>query len=73
MHAQVGIGVPTPHASAQSDISATEKGLLLPRPSTTQRMAIANPAAGLMVFDSTEKTIYMFDGHQWPGFAALTN
>ena len=73
IHAQVGIGVSTPNASAQLDVSATNKGVLLPRLSTIQRMAIANPAAGLMVFDSTEKTIYMFDGHQWLGFAGLTN
>ena len=43
--AQVGFGIPTPNASAQVDISATDKGLLIPRislTSTTQQLSTAN-------------------------------
>ena len=55
----VGIGTPTPDASAALDITATGKGLLVPRLSQAQRLAIASPATGLLV--------YQTDGAQ-PGF-----
>ena len=63
----------SPNTSAMLDVKSTNKGLLIPRMSTTQRSSIINPASGLLVYDSTEKTIYMFDGVQWLGFAGLTN
>lgn len=50
IQAQVGIGTNTPDASAQLDISSTNKGLLLPRLTMAQMTAIANPVAGLLVF-----------------------
>jgi hypothetical protein len=45
-----GIGTTSPHSSAILDINSNNKGVLFPRVSTTQRMAITNPAMGLMVF-----------------------
>src|SRR6185436_13419104 len=48
----VGIGTTTPDVSAALDITATNKGLLIPRMNTTSINAIVNPAKGLMVFDS---------------------
>ena len=45
--AQVGIGTETPEASSALDVSSTNKGFLAPRMSTTQRVAIQNPAQGL--------------------------
>jgi hypothetical protein len=47
---QIGIGTPTPNASAELDITSTTKGLLIPRMTQAQRLAILSPAAGLMVF-----------------------
>jgi hypothetical protein len=61
-----------PAPSAMLDVTSTNKGMLVPRMTTAQREAIANPAAGLLVYDATEKTLYMFDGHQWLGFTAQT-
>ncbi len=52
-NAQMGIGTTNPDASAQLDISATDKGLLLPRLTTSQISAITNPAAGLLVYNSS--------------------
>jgi hypothetical protein len=47
-------GTPTQSsASAFVDIKSTTKGFLPPRMTTTQKNAIATPAAGLMVFDTT--------------------
>ena len=54
-NAQVGIGTATPNASAQLDISSTSKGLLLPRLTTAQINAIANPEPGLLVFNTDTK------------------
>lgn len=63
--AQVGIGTSVPHASSALDISSTSKGLLLPRMTTVQRNAIATPATGLIVFDTTLNGFYGYDGTTW--------
>ena len=42
-----------PVASAALDIVSTTKGFLPPRMTTTQKNAIASPAAGLVVYDTT--------------------
>jgi hypothetical protein len=42
-----------PDASAQVDVASTTKGFLPPRMTTTQKNAIATPAAGLVVYDTT--------------------
>jgi uncharacterized protein (TIGR02145 family) len=49
-NAQVGIGTPTPNASAQLDVSSTTKGFLPPRMTQAQRNAIASPVAGLTIW-----------------------
>jgi len=43
----------SPDASAQLDVASTTKGFLPPRMTTTQKNAIASPAAGLVVYDTT--------------------
>jgi hypothetical protein len=48
----VGIGTTTPDASAALDITATNKGLLIPRMDINSINAIINPARGLLVYDS---------------------
>ncbi|HYF30776.1 MAG TPA: tail fiber domain-containing protein [Chitinophagaceae bacterium] len=48
----IGIGTATPDASAALDITNTSKGLLIPRMSTAAINIIANPAKGLLVYDS---------------------
>jgi hypothetical protein len=70
----IGIGTNQPHPSALLDIQSTNKGLLIPRVTSTQRNNIATPAAGLLVFDTDKRTIYMFDGVQWLplGFSGTT-
>jgi FG-GAP repeat len=61
----VGIGTTTPHASAQIDVSSTNKGVLLPRITTAQRKAITSPEQGLMVFDTDKRTIMIYEGTRW--------
>ena len=54
-----------PDASAMLDISSTDKGILVPRMDSTGRKAIASPADGLMVYDSTTLTYWYYDDSQW--------
>ncbi len=61
----IGIGTNTPHASSILDINSTTAGFTIPRMLKTQREAISNPQTGLMVFDLTYKTIFVYDGLNW--------
>ena len=49
----VMIGTTTDVASALLNITSTTKGFLPPRMTTTQKNAIASPASGLVVYDTT--------------------
>lgn len=55
-------------ASAQLEVKSTTKGLLFPRMTTTQKNAIASPAAGLVVYDTTLNKHYGYDGSSWNAF-----
>ena len=68
LYAQVGIGTATPAASAKLDVSSTTQGFLPPRLSITQRNAIVNPAAGLMIWCSN----CGIGGGEWQGFNGTT-
>ena len=46
---QVGIGIATPDPSAMLHVESTDKGLLIPRMTEAERLAIPNPAEGLLV------------------------
>jgi len=67
----VGVGTTSPNTSAQLDISSTNKGLLIPRLTSTQRKAISNPASGLLVFDTDKQSLYMYNGGGWLQFAIV--
>ncbi|MBD8347966.1 hypothetical protein [Dysgonomonas sp. HGC4] len=56
-YSQVGINTQNPHASAALDIESSTQGVLLPRLTTVQKNAIANPALGLIVYDTNLKCI----------------
>lgn len=61
----LSIGVTAPDASALLDLTSTTKGLLLPRMTTTQINAIATPAAGLTVYNTTLALICFYNGTAW--------
>ena len=63
--AQVGIGTTSPSASAALDLSSNEKGFLPPRMTTEQRNLIANPTAGLTIFNTSLKCLEVYNGIQW--------
>lgn len=75
MIAQVGIGTVTPSAKSALDINSTTTGVLLPRVTTAERVAIA-PAAtdfGLKVYDTTTSTFWYWNGLIWVEELSLTN
>jgi hypothetical protein len=49
----IAINTTSPNASAILDVTSTTKGVLFPRMTTTQKNAIASPASGLVVYDTT--------------------
>ncbi|MDD3877723.1 MAG: hypothetical protein PHT69_13965 [Bacteroidales bacterium] len=53
------------HNSAMLDVSSTEKGMLVPRMSTVQRLSILNPATGLLVYDINFNQFWYYDGTGW--------
>ena len=61
----VGIGTTSPNASAILDAQSTTKGVRMPNMTTTQKNAIASPAAGLMVFDTTLAKLCVYSGAAW--------
>lgn len=54
-----------PDASAMLDVSSTSAGMLIPRMTTAQRTAIATPATGLLVYDTTLGAFLYWDGVAW--------
>ena len=61
----MGIGTNTPHASAILDIDFTDKGVLFPRLTTAQRDAIGSPATGLLIYNSDDNVLQVYDGSAW--------
>lgn len=61
----VGIGTTTPAASAQLDVTSTTKGFLPPRMDSTARNAIASPATGLTIYNTTIKAFQVYNGTAW--------
>lgn len=58
--------------SAMLDISSTTSGLLIPRMTTAQRVAISSPATSLIVFDITLNGFYFFNGLTWQPITSST-
>ena len=59
------IGTPLVNTnSAILDLTSTTAGFLPPRMTTTQRLAISNPAEGLIVYDTDERSTYIYSS-QW--------
>ena len=70
MAQNVGVGTTTPSASAQLDVTSTTKGFLPPRMTTTQRDAIASPAAGLIIFNTTSNGVEIKTSLGWISLSA---
>ena len=61
----VGIGTASPHNSALLDLTSTTGGLLPPRMNVTQRNAITAPSTGLMLYNTSNNKLQIWDGTDW--------
>jgi hypothetical protein len=69
----VGIGTTSPDQSAMLDVVSSDKGLLVPRVSTAQRLAILNPANSLLVFDTNVGCFFYWSQNaaQWESLCSV--
>ncbi|MHC1776305.1 MAG: hypothetical protein AB9834_12940 [Lentimicrobium sp.] len=67
----VGIATTTPDPSALLDVSSTTKGLLPPRMNTAQRNGISSPVAGLVVFNTSENVLNVYNGSAWTSMMSV--
>ena len=54
-----------PDNSAMLDITATDKGMLIPRMTDAQRQLLKDPAQGLMIYNITTNEINFWNGTGW--------
>jgi Chaperone of endosialidase len=66
-YSQVGIGTNNPAASAKLEVASTTQGFLPPRMTYSERIAIVNPATGLLVYqtDGGSPGLYYYGGSGW--------
>lgn len=67
-YAQVGVGTITPHMSSVVDLTSTTKGFLPPRMTNSQKLAIASPVAGLLVWCTdcgSNGLLQVYNGSAW--------
>jgi len=58
--------------SAMLHIQSTEKGLLIPRMTSSQRNFITSPAEGLLVYDTGTQSFWFFRTSVWRNLINLT-
>jgi hypothetical protein len=61
---KVGAATAT-NASSVLDLESTTRGFLPPRMTSTQRDAIASPAAGLVIYNTTTNILNVYNGTMW--------
>ena len=64
-------GTSTPESSALLTMSSDSLALLLPRMTGAEMEAIASPAQGLMVYNTSANIICTYDGSEWLGADGL--
>lgn len=70
VNAQVGIGTNSPNASAALDVTSTNSGMLTPRMTEAQKLAIASPATGLLIYQTDNASgFWFYNGVAWMQFS----
>jgi len=59
------VGASSMQATAVLQADSTTRGFLPPRMTTTQKNAIASPATGLVLYDSTTNKLQCYNGSTW--------
>jgi hypothetical protein len=67
IQSKLSVGTPTA-ASAVMEVTSTTQGFLPPRMTNAQMLAIAAPAAGLVVYDTTNNKHCGYNGTAWQNF-----
>jgi hypothetical protein len=62
------LGTTTENNSALLNITSTTQGVLFPRMTTVEKLAIGTPAAGLQVYDTTLNQMSYYNGTLWVNF-----
>lgn len=62
---QLGIGTSSPSPAAIMEMNSDSRGFLPPRLNTTQMYAIASPPEGLIIYNTTIRTLCLFTGGNW--------
>lgn len=62
-----------PHPSAILDLSSFDQGFLMPRMESWVKWTIPNPAEGLMICDTTTKSIWIYSNNNWEELAMKYN
>ena len=72
LNAQVAVNTDgtAPDPSAMLDVKSTNRGILVPRMTTTQRTAITAPSNGLLVYDLTTTSFWHHNGTSWQQIGA---
>jgi len=65
LQGSLAVGTGSSLASAILTVDSTTRGFLPPRMTTTQKNAIATPATGLVVFDTTLAKLAVYTGAGW--------
>lgn len=60
------------HSSAIFEVRSTNQGILVPKMTSEEKMAIQNPAQGLLIFDLTNAQFYYFNGNTWEVLGGTT-
>jgi len=75
VQAQVAINTDgsSPDNSALLDVKSSTKGMLIPRTSSTSRLAIVNPAKGLILYDTTTSSFWFYNATFWKEITTGSN
>jgi hypothetical protein len=55
------------------EVKSSNKGMLIPRTSSSSRISIANPAKGLVLYDTTTSSFWFHNGSAWKEISTGSN
>lgn len=67
----LGLGTSTPDLNTILDMGSAGKGVVMPKLTRAQRLALPNPTKGLLVFDADSNTLFFHNGTSWLNFPAI--